>query len=164
MMQATQNGEREDLAICVICWGRPSWRLWNLLPDALMWPGLVEVERIRIEHSVKLLLMEDKQVIETFATHTPEKALTDGIGSWSVIRCCENLDATRVCNPSEVHPKLAIIIPDEVFRSLSVGRGFTQLMRYPGVGRRSCDAHMDHFARVQFDDEEGLPASERRGR
>jgi len=81
--------------------------------------SLVEVERIRVEHSVKLLLMEDEQVIETFATHTPEKALTDGIGSWSVIRRFENLDATRECNPSEVHPKLAIIIPDEVFRSLS---------------------------------------------
>lgn len=29
MMQATQNGEREDLAICVICWHWPSLRFWK---------------------------------------------------------------------------------------------------------------------------------------
>ena len=39
----------------------------------------MRVERIRVEHSVKLLLMEDEQVIETFATHTPEKALTERV-------------------------------------------------------------------------------------
>ncbi len=126
-----------------------------------MRPGLIEVKHIRVEHSLKLLLLEDEQVIETFATHTPQKALTDGIGSWSVIRCFENLDATRVCNPSEARSKLAIIIPDEVFRSLSVGCGFAQLLRDPGIARRACDAHMDHFARVQFDDEESKKRTEK---
>ncbi len=120
-----------------------------------MWPGLVEVERIRVEYTMELLLLEDKQMIETLATHTSEKAFTDGIRSRGVIRDLENLDPTRLRNTGEVRPKLAIVITDEVLRSFAKGGGFPQLLCSPSVGGIACDAHMDHSSRVQFDDEEG---------
>lgn len=60
---------------------------WNLLSDALMRSGLIEVLNIGSQDTLQLLLLQDEQVIETLAPHTPQKAFTDGIGSWRVIGC-----------------------------------------------------------------------------
>jgi len=125
-----------------------------------MWAGLVEVMNIRVEYALELLLMEDKQMIETLAPHTPKKAFTDSIRSRCSIRCFENLDSTRVCNPREAHPELTIIVPKKVFRPLSPRRGFPKLLCGPSVGGISCDADMDHSARVQFDNEQGEKRTE----
>ncbi len=113
-----------------------------------MWPGSVEVLNVGVEHAVELLLLEDEQVIETLAAYTAEKAFTDGIGSRGFIRCCENLNATRLRNPREACPKLAIVITDEVLRPLAIGGGLPQLLCDLGVGGRACDTYMDHCARV----------------
>jgi hypothetical protein len=123
-------------------------RFGNLLFDPLMWSGSIEVLDIGVEDTVELFLMQDEQMIEAFTSDTPQKAFTDGIGSRGVIRRFENLDSTRSRNTGEVHPKLAIVIPKKVFRPLSIGRGFSQLLRYPDIARRPCDTDMDHFARV----------------
>ena len=104
--------------------------------------------------------MQDEQVIETLTPHTSEKPLTDGIRARGVIRSFENLDVTRLRNPSEAHPKLAIVITDEVLRPHTKGGGFPKLLCGPGVGGISCHADVDHFARVQFDDEEGEQRAE----
>ena len=45
-----------------------------------------------------------------------EEPLTDGIRSWGVIRSFRNRYVTRLGNPSEAHPKLAIVLMDEVLR------------------------------------------------
>ncbi len=119
-----------------------------------MRPGLVEVLGIGVEYSVELLLLEDEQMIEALAPHTPEKAFTDGIRSRGVIWYCENLDVTRLGNPCEAHPELAIMITDEILRPLSKGGGLPQPLGGLLVGRISCDADVDHLPRVQFDDEE----------
>jgi hypothetical protein len=122
-----------------------------------MRPGMIEVEDIRVEYALELLLMQDEQIVEAFPPHTPEKAFTDGIGSRSMIWYCENLDVTRLGNPCEAHPELAIMITDEILRPLSKGGGLPQLLGDPSVGRiswKSVDADVDHLPRVQFDDEE----------
>ncbi len=80
----------------------------------------VEGVYIRVEYPLELLLMQDEQVIETRASHTPQKAFTNGIRLRGVIRRFENLDSTRLRNPSEAHPKLAIVITDEILRPLSI--------------------------------------------
>jgi hypothetical protein len=116
---------------------------------------LVEVGYIGIEDAVELLLMQDEQMIEALTSDTAEESLTDGIGSRGVIRSFENLNVTCLGNPSEGHPKLAIIITDEVPRTRAIGGGLPKLLRRPSVGGRLCHADMDHLAGVQFDDEEG---------
>jgi hypothetical protein len=93
-----------------------------------------------------LLLMQDEQVIEALTSHTAQEALTDGIGAWSEIQGCENLDATRLGYPSEAHTKFAIIIPDEVFRTSTKGGGFPKLVCRPRVSERACHADVDHCA------------------
>jgi len=90
--------------------------------------------------------MQDEQVIETLTSHTPKKAFTNGIRLRGVIRYFENLDATRLRNPCEVHPKLAIVITNEILRSLSIGSGFPKLLCGPSVSGTSCDSNMDHLA------------------
>jgi hypothetical protein len=99
-----------------------------------------------MEDAVELLLMHDEQMIEALTPHTSQEPLTDGIGSRGVIGGCENLDATRLGNPREGQPKLAIIITAEVLRPHAISGGLPQLLRRPDVRRRSCDADMDHFA------------------
>ena len=128
-----------------------------------MWSCLVEVRHIGIEDAVELLLLQDEQMIESLTPHTAQEALTDGIGAWGVIGGFEHLDATRLGNPREGHPKLAIMIKDEVLRSdtkaVASRRGTCRLR----IGGRSRHAYVDHFARMQFDDEEGRLANGRKG-
>ena len=108
--------------------------LWNLLFDPLMRSSPVEVVHIRVEHPVELLLMEDEQMIEALTSYTSQEPFTDGMRSWCVIRGFENLDVTRLSKPREAHPKLAIVITDEVLRSHAIGGGFSK--RFGGPRRR----------------------------
>ena len=72
-----------------------------------------------------MLPVEDQHMIQALSAHTPQKAFTDRIGTRGVIGRFEHLDATRCRNSSETETKLAIMIA------------------------------VDHFPRLQFDDEEG---------
>ncbi len=95
MVQSTQDRARDDLTTFLTWWNNPIIRLRDLLLDALMRSGTIEVLHIGVQHPLELLLMQDKQMIETFSTDTSEKALTDGIRARSVIGCFEHLNATR---------------------------------------------------------------------
>src|SRR5258708_18862677 len=99
--------------------------------------------------------MENEAVIQTFSPYAPQKAFADGICLWSAIRSSQHLDATGGCHACKTRPEFAIIIPNEIFRSLSVWSRFPQLLRYPAIGRRARHIHVDDFPRFQFDDEEG---------
>jgi len=146
MVEPTQDREGDDLATLGIWWQWSSLLLRSLLLDALMRSCLVEVVHIFIEHALELFLMEDEQMIEALTSHTAEESLTNGIGSRGVIGCFENLNVTCSSKPSETHPKLAIVIADEVLRSCPKGCGFSKLLRGPRVGGRPCDAYVDYFA------------------
>jgi len=54
MVEAVQDRVGEDLPACGIWWQWFKWRLWNLLLDALMRPGSVEVVDIGIEHAARV--------------------------------------------------------------------------------------------------------------
>ena len=125
-------------------------------------PGLVEILDIGTQDTMQLLLLQDEQVIQTLATHAAKEAFTDGIGPWCVIRRFEYLDAATCSHTRETGSELVITIANEILRSLSIRGYLSQLLCSPGIGRRACDPHIDHFARVQFDDEEGPKASRKK--
>ncbi len=104
--------------------------------------------------------MQDEQMIEALTPYTAEESLTDGIRARGVRRGFKNLNVTRLRNPSEANAKLAVVIMDEVLRPHTKGGGFPKLLCSPSVSGRSCHADVDHFARVQFDDEEGEQRAE----
>ena len=110
-----------------------------------MWPCVIEVRHIRIEHALELLLMQDQQMVKAFLPHTSQESLTDSIGSRRMIGGFENLDTTCPRHPSKARPELALVISDQVFWYLPIRGGFSQLLRYPGISRGSCDSDMDHF-------------------
>ncbi len=122
MVQSTQDRQGEDLAIVLVRRNRLTKLFWKLLLDALMRPGSIEILAIGMKDTIQLLLMEDEQVIETLSTHSAQKALTDRIGAWCVIRRDEHLDAARISDSSETGPKLAVMITDEILRRLPIGR------------------------------------------
>src|SRR5262249_40616585 len=137
------------------CSTRGSKGVRDQLLDPLMRPGPVEVVYIDIEDALELLLLQDEQMIETFATHTTQKAFTDRIGAWRAIRCFQDLDTAGCGHTSKTGTEFVITISDEILRSLSKGSRFPQLLCGPGVGWRASDPHMDDSARVQIDDEKG---------
>ena len=98
-----------------------------------------------------LPLMQDQQVVQAFLPNTPQKAFADGVGAFRMNRRFEDLDCARFRYTSKTRPELAIVITDQVLRGLSIRGGFLQLLRHASIGRRSCDAHMDHLPRFQFD-------------
>ncbi len=97
----------------------------DLLLNTLMGPCPVEVRRIRIEHPLELLLVEDEQVIKACLPHTPQEAFADRIGSGSVIRCFKKLNRTRCRHTSETGPKFTIVITDQILWCLPIRRGFS---------------------------------------
>ena len=140
-MQAAQDGEGDDLATCMLCRHGSGFLLRNLLSDPLMRSCLVKVGDIRIEDVLELLLMQDEQMVEALTPDTPQEAFTDGIGTWTVIRDCEHLNVTRLRNPREGHPKLGIIILDEILWPHTKGSGFPKryvpsTRRWESVSRR----------------------------
>jgi hypothetical protein len=54
--------------------------------------GLIEVDDIGFEKPREVLLMQDEEVIQTFSPHASQKAFTDGIRSWSLVRCSKHFD------------------------------------------------------------------------
>ena len=116
---------------------------------------LIEIRDVRIEDALELSLLQDQQVIEAFLPHAPHEALTNGIGSWSVIGNFEQFDATGRRHPVETGSKFAIVISNEIVRCLPIRSRFPQLLRHPRIGRRLCHSHMDDLPRLQFDEEEG---------
>jgi hypothetical protein len=111
-----------------------------------MWSCLVEVRYIGIEDALELLLMQDEHMIEAFLSYAPQKPLTDGVGSGSVIGRREQLDAAGPRHPHKRGSKLAIVISYQIFGSLPIGGGEPSLLGHPGIGRRACHAHMDDLA------------------
>ncbi len=114
----------------------------------------IEVGYIPIEHALQLLLIEDQQVVEAFLSYTPQEAFADRIGSGSVIGRVENLNSTCCRHTSEAGPIFAVVITNQILRSLSIRGGFSKLLCHPGIGRGSSNSDMDHPSRLQFDEEE----------
>jgi hypothetical protein len=90
----------------------------------------------------------------TFLSHTPQEAFADRIGLWRMNGRFENLNRTRCRHPSKTWSKFAIMIMNQILRCLPIWRGFSEVLRYPRIDRRSCHSYVDHPPRLEFYDEE----------
>ena len=121
--------------------------------NTLMWSCPIEILDEGAQHTMQLFLTEDQYVVKALSPHTSQKTFTDRIGSWCVIWRFEYLDAARCCHSSETGSKLAIVIANEILRSLAIRSRLPQLLCGPSVGRSARHTYMDDFARFQFDEE-----------
>ncbi len=55
---------------------------WNLLLDALMWPRMIDVRGVLLQHPLQMPLMHAQHVVETFLTHGSHPALRNGMCRW----------------------------------------------------------------------------------
>ena len=113
--------------------------------DPLMRSCPVEVHHILIEYALQLLLAEDQQMVKALLSYTPQEAFAERIGLWRMIGRFEDLNRTRCRHVSKARPKFAIIITNQILWRLSKWCGFSELLRDPRVGRRSCHAYVDHL-------------------
>src|SRR5207244_11388080 len=125
----TQHGNGDHLIRRVWERSRRNQRIGNPLPQPLMGSSMVEVHDIRFEKAIKLLLLEDQEVIQAFSSHTSQKAFTDGIGAWRPVRRSKDFDATCCGHLCKMLPEFAIIIPDQVRWGLPIRSGLPQLDR-----------------------------------
>ena len=116
MVQPTHDRQSDHFAPCILRGRNRSAPLRDLLLYALMGSCLVKVRHIGIEDAVELPLMEDQHMVQAFLSDAPQEAFADGIGSWSMIRCFENLNPTRGRHTSEAGPKFAIVLTNQIFR------------------------------------------------
>ena len=126
-----------------------------------MWPSLIVVPDIGLEEAVELFLLQDQEMIQAFSSHAPQEAFTDSIRSWRPVRSPKHLNATYCCHPRKTRSELAIIIPNQVFWSFSIGSRLSQLLRDPEIGRSACHIHMDDPPRFHVDDEKGKKRAEK---
>jgi hypothetical protein len=131
------------------------WRVWDLLPKPLMRSSLSKVQDRSIEKPVQLPLLEDQEMIQAFSPHASQKTFTDRIRSRCSLRRTKLFDATCRCHLCEIRTKFLVIIPDEVFRCLSISSCLSQVLGNPKIRRRSRHIHMQDLSRLQFDHEEG---------
>jgi len=102
---------------------------------------------------MQLLFMKDQYVVQARSPNALQKAFTDRIGSWRMIRCFQYLDATCDCYSSEIGSKLALMIAHEIVRRVSIRSRLPQLLCGPSIGRRTRYTDVDDSSRLQFDDE-----------
>ncbi len=107
--------------------------------------SMVKVVYIGIEDALELLLLIDQQVIKAFLPHAPQKAFADGIGSGSMNRRFEQLDATGPRHSAETGSILTVVITDQILGCLPIRCCFPELLRHPVIGRRASDADVDHL-------------------
>jgi hypothetical protein len=131
MVESTQDRYSNHPVPCLMIRKRWSVRFRKLLPNPLMRTGQVEVRQILIEHTLKLLLVKDQQVVEAFLSYTPQKAFADRIGSWRMNGRFKNLYATCCRHPSKTWSKFAIIITYQILRCLSKWCGFSERYALP---------------------------------
>jgi hypothetical protein len=84
-------------------------------------------------------------MVKAFLSDTPHKAFADRIGSWSMIRCFENLNRKCCSHASKTWSKFTIIITNQILWRLLIRGSFSEVLRHPGVSRRSGHSDMNHL-------------------
>ena len=62
VVQPAHDRKSDQLIPCILSGKNRSALLWDLLRNPLMGSCLIEVDHIRIEHTLELLLMQDQQM------------------------------------------------------------------------------------------------------
>src|SRR6266699_6948289 len=76
MVQTSEDRNGNHPGSFVLSGTRRSRAFGNLLLNALMGSGLVEVGHIVIEDALKLPLMKDQQMVEAFLPYAPQETFT----------------------------------------------------------------------------------------
>ncbi len=115
-----------------------------MLTDALMRSFGIEVGNVGVLGATKMGFILDNNIIQAFATNRASKSLTKGVSRRSGDRGLENVDACSLSNCPDVLAVLAVIVAHKEAQGLSKRRGFSDLLRKPGIRWVAGDTDMYH--------------------
>jgi hypothetical protein len=115
-----------------------------------MGTGMIKIAHVLPDLASKVTLIENEEMVETFAPNTADEPFTNCIGFRRSDWGSKNLYLSG--SMEEVETILFVIIADQKFGTFSEGRGFTELLRNPSI--RGCPRYtkMDDPPRVQLND------------
>jgi hypothetical protein len=135
MVESTQDRMPDDVSTDRR--DRPTrWEGGYPLKQPLMWTGTIEVGlNILPQYTMQLPLAEYYHVVQALPTHRAEEALADWVQIGRTRRDGHDFDARPLGHGGKALPELVIVVSDEVLRSVTVRRGFPELLGHPDVGR-----------------------------
>ncbi len=125
----------------------------DLLRQTLVGTLAVEILDILADHPVEMARPEQDHVIQALAADRAEEPFAIGIGTRGVKGRLEDRNPGSFGDCGKVHPKLDVVVADQIPGRKSEGRRLAQLLRQPGIGRLARDGGMDNPARSELDDE-----------
>ncbi len=93
-------------------------------------------------------------MIQAFAANRANKSLTKGVSTRRGDRGLENVDACPLSDCPDVMAVFAVIVAQKEARRLTERRGFSDLLRHPGIRWVAGDTDMYHSPRADLDDNE----------
>ena len=127
----------------------------DLLLQALMGASVIEVHRIRLEHTEELLFMQNQQMIETLTSYASQETFTESVGSRGMKWCPQELDSCPAHHAGKARTELAVVVTDQEPRRLPKGCCFSELLGDPGIGGMAGHGNMHDFSALQLNDKEG---------
>jgi len=96
---------------------------------------MIKIRDILSNDTMKMVLTQNKDVIQTFAPHTVNEPLADGVGSRCFHRGLEHLNLTVLGHSGEAPSILVVIVSDQKAWTLGIGGGFPNLLCDPSITR-----------------------------
>ena len=118
-----------------------------------MGSGVVVVLHVRSDGMVQLVGMQNEHVIEAFPFQATDEAFANRIRLRCSNRCLQHLDTRAFSNVQEQRVILVVSVANEILRTLTPGRCFTQLLCRPIVGGGTGHGRMHDSPSLQFDDQ-----------
>jgi hypothetical protein len=131
-------------------------RVWTILCQREMRPASVVILKVCREHSAQVALVEDDDVIETFAADRADDAFDVGILPWRSRRGDDLLDRHRLDTIGEGLPIRSVAVSQQKARRGVPGEGLSDLARQPELGRVLRDFEMDDCSSLMAEDDQGV--------
>jgi len=89
---------------------------WNPLPNLPVWSWSVEVLDVFLDHTMKLPVPDNQQVIEAFSPQAPQEPFADRVGLWGTVGRPQDFNGACLCDSCEIVAVLAVPVADQETR------------------------------------------------
>src|SRR5262245_29192868 len=100
-----------------------------------------------------MTLTEDQDMVQAFAPHGTEEALTQRIGFRGLEGCVQQFGVNTSDGAFKQNPILIVIVANQKTGRDPEARCFPDLLRNPSITRRTRNSEMNHASRAVFDNE-----------
>ena len=93
----------------------------------------MKIRDILADDAVEMPLTQDENMIQAFASHTPNEPLADRISLGCLHRGHEHVNLPVLGHSGEASSILLVIVSDQKAWTLGIGRGFPDLLCDPNI-------------------------------